>query len=302
MSAEITLFENAEFGSVRGLLRNGEPWFVAKDVCDCLEIRTDTVRAILDEDEVATTNPNTIGVPSGGRDMLLVSEPGLYSLILRSRKPEAKEFKRWVTHEVLPSIRKTGQYSLTPKSYIEALRKLADEVEAHEATRCALAIEQERHEYTKETLHLTEEQRDKAIREKAWIGTHREASAMGTASAATKRANNWKRSAGELADVAETQRNEIDGLNDQLGRGYTWMTVKAIPWLLTMFKPSRQMWSAVGKALVKHSKELGMPPHEAPHAEFGTVKSYHIDVIDSFRRKLTADPKMLWRYRRHHEH
>ncbi len=89
---------------------SGNPWFVAKDVCDVLEIRTDTVRLIVDDDEVRETNPKTIGIQSGGRNPLIVSESGLYSLVLRSRKPEAKRFRKWVTSEVLPSIRATGGY------------------------------------------------------------------------------------------------------------------------------------------------------------------------------------------------
>ncbi|MDD3165291.1 MAG: BRO family protein [Oscillospiraceae bacterium] len=89
---------------------SGNPWFVAKDVCEVLEIRTDTIRVIVDDDEVQETNPNTIGIQSGGRNPLIVSESGMYSLILRSRKPEARRFKKWVTSEVLPSIRATGGY------------------------------------------------------------------------------------------------------------------------------------------------------------------------------------------------
>ncbi|EHR60373.1 BRO-N domain-containing protein [Saccharomonospora cyanea] len=94
----------------RVIERGGDPWFVAKDVCDVLGIRSDTVRAVLDADEVAETNPNSIGVASGGRNPLIINEPGLYSLILRSRKERAREFKRWVTHEVLPAIRQTENY------------------------------------------------------------------------------------------------------------------------------------------------------------------------------------------------
>jgi anti-repressor protein len=90
---------------------NGDPWFIAKDACDILDIRTDTVRSILDDDEVQTINPNSIGVDhNGGRAPLIVSEGGLYGLIFKSRKPVAQEFKRWVKHEVLPSIRKHGGY------------------------------------------------------------------------------------------------------------------------------------------------------------------------------------------------
>ena len=110
MDKSIQVFQSDQFGQVRAVRsESGEPWFVAKDVCDALGIRTDTVRAILDADEVRETNPNSIGV-AGGRKPLVVSEAGLYSLILRSRKPEAHVFKRWVTHEVLPALRRDGGY------------------------------------------------------------------------------------------------------------------------------------------------------------------------------------------------
>jgi anti-repressor protein len=95
---------------VRTVVKDGEPWFVAKDVCDVLEIG-DTRRAVerLDEDERSLT-PLT---DSLGRmqQTYIVNEPGLYSLILGSRKPEAKAFKRWITHEVIPAIRKHGMYA-----------------------------------------------------------------------------------------------------------------------------------------------------------------------------------------------
>lgn len=89
---------------------NGEPWFVAKDVCDILELDniTEALRP-LDDDE-KTNFRNSEVAQNGGRAPIIISEPGLYKLIMRSRKPEAKEFQRWVTHEVLPQIRKTGGY------------------------------------------------------------------------------------------------------------------------------------------------------------------------------------------------
>lgn len=118
--SEMQIFEKAEFGKVRVVGREGDPWFVAKDVCECLEL-TDVSKTIslLDDDEKGT---NSIRTPGGEQQMLVVSEPGLYSLILRSRKPEAKAFKRWVTHDVIPSIRKRGLYA-TPHT-VEAM--LAD--------------------------------------------------------------------------------------------------------------------------------------------------------------------------------
>ncbi len=108
MPSQIQTFSNDQFGIVRVISKDGDPWFVAKDVCDCLGLNdvSKTV-SLLDDDERGT---NTVRTPSGDQQMLIISEPGLYSLILRSRKPEAKAFKRWVTHEVLPSIRRDGGY------------------------------------------------------------------------------------------------------------------------------------------------------------------------------------------------
>ncbi len=103
---EILPFEHEDFGKLRVISQDGEPWFVAKDVCEALGVDTSHVRRGLDDDEVATL-PNWQGK---GAAPLIVSEAGLYALILKSRKPEAKSFKRWVTHEVLPSIRETGGY------------------------------------------------------------------------------------------------------------------------------------------------------------------------------------------------
>lgn len=88
----------------------GEPWFIAKDVCDILELTNPAVALqSLDEDE-KTNLSNSYVWSEPGRRPLIISEPGLYRLVMRSRKPEAKEFQRWVTHEVLPQIRKTGGY------------------------------------------------------------------------------------------------------------------------------------------------------------------------------------------------
>lgn len=121
MNAEIATYD-FRGSAVRVLTdKRSEPWFIAKDICDVLEIRTDSIRSILDEDEVTEINPNTIGVAqNGGRAPLIVSESGFYKLVLRSRKPIAKEFQRWVTHDVLPSIRKHGAY-MTPDTIRQAL-------------------------------------------------------------------------------------------------------------------------------------------------------------------------------------
>lgn len=110
MDTEIQTF-NFNNAPVRTLTdENGEPWFVAKDVCNILGIDTNHLREALDDDEMNTlriTEGNTRGNPN----KTIISEPGLYELVMKSRKPEAKEFQRWATHEVLPSIRKHGIYA-----------------------------------------------------------------------------------------------------------------------------------------------------------------------------------------------
>lgn len=107
---DIQKFTNDEFGTIRVADNNGEPWFVAKDVCDALGIATNHVKDGLDSDEVRNLPITEIGPKKGGKAPLIVSEPGFYKLVMKSRKPEAKAFQRWVTHEVLPSIRKQGAY------------------------------------------------------------------------------------------------------------------------------------------------------------------------------------------------
>lgn len=131
MNEIMKVFSNAMFGDVRIILQNNEPWFVAKDVCDCLE-HTNTTMALqrLDADERAKLNLGRQGETN------IVNEYGLYSLVLSSRKPEAKIFKRWITHDVLPALRKTGSYSMNiPQTLPEALRAYADEVEQHNKTK-----------------------------------------------------------------------------------------------------------------------------------------------------------------------
>ena len=140
-NTSLQVFNNEDFGNIRALTIDSQPWFVAKDVCDALGIRTNTVRTILDEDEVGEVNANSIdiGPESGGRAPLIITEAGLYSLILRSRKPEAKAFKRWVTHDVLPTIRRHGMYA-TPQT----VEQMLNDPDTMIATLKALKAERER--------------------------------------------------------------------------------------------------------------------------------------------------------------
>ena len=127
MEAEnrMQVFNNDQFGSVRTVVKDGEPWFVAADVCKALEIGnpTDVMRR-LDDDE------RTLVSIEGGSNTLpvnVINEPGLYAVVLGSRKPEAKAFKRWITHEVIPIIRKTGGYVANDDLFVETYFGDADE-------------------------------------------------------------------------------------------------------------------------------------------------------------------------------
>lgn len=120
MNNNLMIFENPEFGAVRSILIDGEPWFVAADVCKALELeKTNRALSRLDDDEKGA---HSVSTPGGRQRMSIISESGLYSLILGSRKPEARAFKRWITHEVIPSIRKHGVYMTD---------SLLDALEAH---------------------------------------------------------------------------------------------------------------------------------------------------------------------------
>lgn len=137
MENNIQVFQNQEFGELRTVVRGGEPWFVAKDVCDALKIensRDAVARLDADERNTVVLNDGTPGNPNRA----IVSESGLYSLVLGSRKPQAHAFKRWVTHDVIPSIRKRGLYATPetaekilgdPDFLIQALTELKQERE-----------------------------------------------------------------------------------------------------------------------------------------------------------------------------
>lgn len=124
---EIQIFKNEDFGEIRTTEINGEPWFVGKDVAARLGY-SNTVDAIskhVDIEDRGLAKCDTLG---GTQEMVIINESGLYSLVLSSKLESARKFKRWITSEVIPQIRKTGAYHI-PKTYAEALRALADETE-----------------------------------------------------------------------------------------------------------------------------------------------------------------------------
>ena len=122
---ELQIFENKDFGKVRTVTLNGAPCFVAADICRALDIANsrDAVKR-LDDDERGVVSTDTLG---GVQEMTVVNESGLYSLVLGSRKPEAKQFKRWITHEVIPTIRKTGGYVNNDELFVNTYLPNADD-------------------------------------------------------------------------------------------------------------------------------------------------------------------------------
>lgn len=107
---QIKVFENVDFGKVRIIEMNGEPWFVGKDVATILGYK-ETAKAIRTHVDEEDKGVSVLDTPGGKQEVVIINESGLYSLILSSKLPSAKDFKHWVTAEVLPSIRKTGKYS-----------------------------------------------------------------------------------------------------------------------------------------------------------------------------------------------
>ena len=142
---ELQIFTNDNFGEVRTIVNDNEPWFVAADVCRALEIanpRMATER--LDDDE-----KNTVSLTDGNRgnpNVTIINEPGLYSLVLGSRKPEARAFKRWITHEVVPTIRRHGMYATNelldnPDLLIEAATRIKVQREKIAALETTVAVQ-----------------------------------------------------------------------------------------------------------------------------------------------------------------
>ena len=127
---ELQIFQNNDFGEVRSLVINNEPWFVGKDVAEALGYKNskNAVPTHVDEEDKLSTQIEYTGQK---RNVTVINESGLYSLILSSKLPNAKKFKRWVTSEVLPTLRKTGSYTKVPTDPRELLMLT---IKAHEQT------------------------------------------------------------------------------------------------------------------------------------------------------------------------
>ncbi|HAV6077973.1 TPA: phage antirepressor protein [Acinetobacter baumannii] len=242
---------NFNQNEVRTIVKeDGEIWFVLSDVCNVLEIGnpSDAARR-LDSDEV------TLDIIEGNhRPTNLVNESGLYSLVLTSRKPEAKQFKKWVTSDVLPSIRKNGGYiSGQENDDPEIIMAKALQV----ANNVILRKTQE--------LQQAQAERDHAITTKAEIGSRREATAMATAS-------KFKR--------------ENEDLRQKLGESISFAAVASIN-----TKLKTNFGNKEGRLLSKYSREhhLEIKKATVQGQRFSEVNSYHRDAwLAIFNIDLTS--------------
>ena len=263
-SSALKLFENPQF-RVRVIMRCAEPWFVAKDACDCLKI-TNSRDAVsrLDDDEKGVGKADTLG---GSQDMMLISESGLYTLIMRSNKTEAKVFRKWVTSEVLPSIRKTGSYGI----------RTVDDMINDPDTAIRLLTQLKILRLQNDQLAM---ERDEAIRTKCHFVEGRDAKVCG-----------------ELGGL----RTQNEALRKQIGDSKTYKAVTAITWLPDYFNMSnRGLYGSLAANLKKI--EAGMTSEfkhtDIEDSRWGKVKAYHVDVIERLHEMVQADENLMKKYRK----
>lgn len=254
--SNVKLFEKEEFGKVRVVMLDEDPWFVGRDVASALGYQN-TVDAINTHCRKANDYRDSEMLPTA-TPMKIIPESDVYRLVMRSNLPRAVEFQDWICEEVLPSIRKMGGYLIAkPDDTPEAI-----------LARAVLVAQ--------DTIRRIEAERDEAIRTKAEIGSRREATAMATASAAVRKAA---------------------ALENELGRGRDYKSVKGIPWFLDVFADTPAAYSVAGRKLSDMSRRMDYEIREIEDSRFGSVKAYHVDVIEAFRLALKNDLNMMRKYR-----
>ena len=259
MTNAIQIF-NFNSNTIRVIERDGDPWWVAKDVCDVLDLTNPTMAiSELDEDERAKYCLGRQGETN------IINEPGLYSLILRSRKPEAKAFKRWITHEVIPAIRKHGGY-LTPAKVEEAL--------LNPDTIIALATE----------LKKAYNERDEAYRVRHMISQKREATACARLGHAYRQ-------------IKELQ-NDLAQLKDDTGDGEHWKKIKSLKWLNKHFHVTKGFRVAFGHYLVKICAKYEIPIRKVPDADYAEVNAYPALFLEFVHQQIEDDKTILAKYRK----
>ena len=271
ISNSLQLFQNTEW-KIRVVMRDGEPWFVAKDVADCIEHRNvtkmcelcrDKDKFVADVEELKTNDLLVLG----NRGLTLISESGLYRILAKCNLPKCEPFESWVFDEVLPSIRKTGGYGI----------RTVDDMINDPDTAIRLLTQLKIMRLQNKQLEM---ERDEAIRTKALIGSRREATAMNTASQKSK---------------------ECEKLREQIGDSKTYKAVTAITWLPDYFNMSnRGLYGSLAANLKKI--EAGMTSEfkhiDIPDSRFGKVKAYHVDVIERLHEMVQADENLMAKYRK----
>lgn len=269
----LQLFADKGF-KIRVIMRCSDPWFVAKDVATCIEHKdVTTMCRLCREKDKAVVRPSDLTSADladvKNREYTLISESGLYRILAKCNLPKCEPFENWVFDEVLPSIRKTGSYSVNqqqaqsmmclPQDYESALEALLTEVRKNKALQA---------------------ERDEAIRTKAMIGSRREATAMNTASQKSK---------------------ECEKLREQIGDSKTYKAVTAITWLPDYFNMSnRGLYGSLAANLKKI--EAGMTS-EFKHtyiedSRWGSVKAYHVAVIERLHEMVQSDENLMKKYRK----
>lgn len=245
-------------------VENNNVWFLANTVCEILGYSNprDAIQKHVHDDDVAKRDiTDSLGRTQQAN---YINESGLYALIFGSRLEGAKEFKKWVTSEVLPSIRQHGFYG-TPQTIDEFLNDPDFAIQALQ-----------KYKFEREQRLLAEKQRDDAIKTKAWIGSKREATAMNTASRLSR-------------------ENEM--LLTEIGNSKTYKTVKAIPWLKNYFALSKGTYIQIGRKLSALSERMGVKTLQIEDSNYGEVKGYHVSVINKFKELVDSDNTYLNKYR-----
>lgn len=292
--SNMILFQKPEFGRVRCFVIDGEPWFVAKDVCECLEIGNPTQAVMrLDSDEKSTLSLN-----EGGPDRNIVNECGVYNLVLGSRKQEAKAFKRWIVHEVIPQIRKTGNYStnqdIKPMSDGELIARAL--IAANSTIE---RIEKER-EAEKKVLQLqidqTAQERDEAIRKRSYISSTREATIMGRLGIETRRGDRLEKENGEL-------KKENGELKERLGFQKC-VIIRDIPWVFEILSmmPVRgtkkvNVLNRLGTALCHLCNTKGIKTDKVRDDKGNQVSAYPADIVELMHQYLLSKDESNYYYR-----
>lgn len=232
---EIKLFEKEEFGKVRVVMVGNDPWFYGTDVAKALGYENparDVQRHCKKVNKFSPTE--SVGTPYN-----IIPESDVYRLVMRSNLPNAEKFQDWVVEEVLPSIRKTGQYGGIPD--------FTDPVAAARAWADAMEV--------KRNLEQRNEQLVNTVTDLATVMT---------------------------------------ALRDALGNSIDWKSVTAIPWLREYFADaSTRTCSIIGKFLTMLSEFRGYTVRDVPDSKWGSVHTYHKDMVEEFRRLLDERPDFM---------